>query len=473
VTGDPAQRDLAEHDLAARVVSALLREDYGGLGGHVWLSGARVLLRLPGACGSGPVLPLERDGFLAHYHVAAGAPVTLDDVRSAVTVLAGQRDTAGAAAFDAECRRTLAETRLRARRLPGPRDRGADGAWVGAAGQLRYDALAAALPHPAYPASPCRMGLDDGDLLLYAPEFLPEFELRWAAVPKAAVTRSGGRHANPPAGHGQPAWWPGPPHVGLPSELAATHELFPVHPLTARDRLPAVLREAGAIRKSAAEACGGRHGNDAPAPPPPVLPGPVLFGPEPYLRVRPTLSVRTVAVADRPADHLKLPLPASTLGARNRRSIAPGTLADGALVGRLLTEIREGDPALAGLLLADDTDYAHAGHPDLGYLLRRLPPGLDDCRVVPVAALTARAPSGRLVIEELAREAEPAGPGPARAGRHGAPGVLAFTGGYFRLVFGIAVRLLVRYGIALESHQQNAALVAGPGGRARAVVRGG
>jgi siderophore synthetase component len=423
VTRDPAEQELAEQELAARVVSALLREDYGGLSGQVRLDVNGVTLRLPGHDDPGLVLPLERDGFLADYRVAAGTPVTLDDVRSAVAVLAGQRDAAGAAVFDAECRRTLAEARLRARHPRGPRDAGPVSSWSGAAGQLRYDALAAALPHPAYPASPCRLGLDEADLLAYAPEFWPEFELRWAAIPRAAVTRPGrclpGRHADPLDDHGQPAWWPSSPRVGLPAELAATHELFPVHPITARDRLPGALRKAPA--------------------------GPVLFGPEPYLRVRPTLSVRTVAIADHPADHLKLPLPTSTLGARNRRSIAPGTLADGALVCRILTDLRDRDPGLAGLLLADDTACAHVGHPDLGYLWRRLPPGLDDCQVVPVAALAAQAPSGRLVIEELA------------------PDVLAFVAGYFRLVLGIAVRLLVRYGIALESHQQNAALVIRPG----------
>lgn len=445
-------RDPVEHELAARVLSALLREDYGGLASQVRITGSRITLRLPGHGRRGPVLPLERDGFLADYRVAAGTPVTLGDVRSAVAELAGQRDAAGAAVFDAECRRTLAEARLRAWHIPGPREAGPHEAgpheastvssWSGAAGQLRYDALAAALPHPAYPASPCRLGLGDQDLLAYAPEFWPEFELRWAAVPRAAVIRPGqrlaGRHAGPLGGHGRPAWWPAPPQAGLPAGLAATHELFPVHPLTARGAVPVV---------------------------PPGRPaGPVLCGPAPYLRVRPTLSLRTVAVARHPADHLKLPLPACTLGARNRRSIAPGTLADGALVCQILANLRDRDPGLGGLLLADDTSYAHAGHPDLGYLWRRLPPGLDGCQVVPVAALTAQAPSGRLVIEELARQAGPAGMrGPVSARRGGAPDVLAFAAGYFRLVLGIAVRLLVRYGIALESHQQNAALVTRPG----------
>lgn len=460
---DSGDGDQAEHSLAARVLSALLREDYGGLSSQVGITGSRVTLRLPGAGGPGPLVTLERDGFLADYRVPAGTPVTLDDVRAAVAALAGRRDAAGAEAFDAECRRTLAETRLRAGHPRGQRGQparcGPDavgaraGVWAGAAGQLEYDALAAALPHPAYPASPCRLGLSDADLLAYAPEFCPEFELRWAAVPRTAVTRSAhclsGRLPDSPAGHGRLSWWPEPPQVGLPAELAGTHELFPVHPLTARDRLPAVLRE----RNLAASA------------------GPVIFGPEPYLRVRPTLSVRTVAVAGHPSDHFKMPLPASTLGALNRRSIVPGTLADGALVCRILTRLRDCDPSLDGLLLADDTRYGHAGHPDLGYLHRRLPAKLEGCHVVPVAALTARAPSGRMVIEELAWQQRSSGvPGPARAGRN-AGEVAAFAERYFRLVFGIAVRLLARYGIALESHQQNAALVVGPGAPLRLLVK--
>ena len=39
------------------------------------------------------------------------------------------------------------------------------------------------MPHPAYPTSACRLGFTDADSLGYAPEHLPEFELRWVAVP--------------------------------------------------------------------------------------------------------------------------------------------------------------------------------------------------------------------------------------------------------------------------------------------------
>ncbi len=111
-------------------------------------------------------------------------------------------------------------------------------------------------------------------------------------------------------------------------------------------------------------------------------------------------------------------------------------------------------PALGGLLLADEGSYAHAGHPYLGYLLRRLPSGLDRHRIVPVAALLAPDPgaaagTGRpLVIEELARW----------AGHGDLAGLLT---AYLRVLFGVQVRLFARYGVALESHQQNAALVVG------------
>src|SRR5262249_2723969 len=158
----------------------------------------------------------------------------------------------------------------------------------------------------------------------YAPEYLPRFELAWAAVPRTAVCR---------AGDPVPEWWPWPEDVGLPSALAASHDLMPVHPVTAR-RLP----------------------DEAPT---------AMLAPGRYLPVSPTLSTRTVVVLDDPGVHLKLPLAASTLGLRNRRSIVPSTLADGALVQRVLTAaqthaLRRGDPSLDRLLLADDTSYGHA-----------------------------------------------------------------------------------------------------------------
>jgi siderophore synthetase component len=228
--------------------------------------------------------------------------------------------------------------------------------------------------------------------------------------------------------------------VGLPESLTATHELMPVHPLTYRRELGRALAASGLA--------GGPAASSA------------VIAPGTGLRVAPTLSIRTVAVSGQPGAHVKMPLPTSTLGRLNRRLIQPGTLADGALARDVLAatvraDATDAEPLLGDLLLADEGSYAHAGHPCLGYLLRRLPPGLDRCQIVPVAGLLAAAPdaaaaAGRpMVIDALA--------GWAYDGD-----LQGLLGGYLEVLFGVHVRLFARYGIALEAHQQNTALVLGP-----------
>jgi IucA/IucC family protein/ferric iron reductase FhuF-like transporter len=362
-----------EQVLAAAIVNTLLRENYGGLAGRIKPG---PVLALP----DGRVLPLRPDGFLTDYRLGDHCALVLADVDALVAALADPRDSTGVAAFRSECREALAGMRLMQSRP--------------VYGTPSYDALAARLPHPAYPTWASRAGWSEADALRYAPEFMPEFLLAWIAVPARIVVKSGAGAV--------PGWWPAMADVGLPPALARGHVLFPVHPLTVPDAW---------------------------------VPGAVL-APRRWLAVRPTLSTRTVAVTA--GEHVKVPLAASTLGRRNRRAIGPDTLADGALVHRVLGRALAADPWLdAHLLLADDSSYAHAGHPYLGYLLRRLP-----AAAVPVAALLAPG-----VIEELA--------GPDLAGWFGA---------YLDVLFGVAVRLFVRFGIALESHQQNLAVVC-PGPR--------
>jgi hypothetical protein len=395
-----------EQVLATAVIDTLLRENYGGLGGHVRPGPA---LALP----DGRLLPLRTDGFLADYRLAPGAAVTLGDVDGLVMALSDPRDAPGVAAFHSECREALTGMRLM-----GSRPVAADCH----DSAMRFDALAARLPHPAYPTWASRAGWSEADTLRYAPEFMPVFSLSWAAVPAGAVVRGGAAAV--------PRWWPGMADVGLPGTLARTHALFPVHPLT----VPAVTGPALTGAALTGAASGGPGG---------CVPGTVV-APRTWLRVRPTLSTRTVAVSDR--EHLKMPLAASTLGLRNRRAIPPATLSDGALAHRVVRMAVTADPWLgAHLLLADDTSYAHAGHPYLGYLLRRLPSAAGS--VVPVAALLAPAGDGRLVIDDLA-----------------GPDAAAWFRTYLDVLFGVAVRLFVRFGIALESHQQNLSVVAGRGG---------
>jgi siderophore synthetase component len=372
--------------VVAEVVEALLREDYAGLGGFV--AGGRLVL--PG----GARVPLEPTpwGFPGEWKAAADHGLGVGGLVAALREVADPRDDLDG--FERECGAEVTARQLQAvkRHLVMDRMR-LEEAPLGPA--TYYDTLAAFERHPVYPTSRARPGLSEADLLRYAPEFRPTFELRWAAVPVSKAVRAGGL----------PGWWPSHADVGLVTDSSTV--LFPVHPLT-----------------------------DHPG-----------LAPLPYLHVSPTLSMRTVSVVADPSVHLKLPLPTSTLGLRNRRTIVPRTLADGAAVQRLLATLVDGER----VLLADEQTY---GHDDdrLAYLVRRFPGQAMRARVVPVAALLAESPGGGRVIEELTDDVE------------------SFFGAYLEALFALAVPLFTRHGTALETHQQNLSLVM-DGSRIRLLVK--
>ncbi len=146
--------------------------------------------------------------------------------------------------------------------------------------------------------------------------------------------------------------------------------------------------------------------------------------------------MRTVAVLGTPLVHLKMPLPTSTLGLRNRRTIMPGTLPDGALVERILRQVLLHEPALP-VLLADEQTFGHANDPLLAYLVRRFPPETARAHR-PGRGLTGGGSRRGYVIERWDLE--------------------DLFGTYLSALFAWNVTLF-RYGIALEAHQQNVALV--------------
>lgn len=425
----------AAAELTLRVLTALLREDVLGL-----RTGSEAVDRADGRwlrLGSAPhsfLLPVTPEGFQSEYAARLpllevdGTPLTgLPEILAALGACADPADRGGYAAFAEECRQTLATMELHDRTRPAVHRAlagryGADPAhWTGLGAALAHDTLAAHLDHPVYPTARGRAGLTDPQLRAYAPEFHPTFELRWLALPAAALTVRGAAPL--------PPWWPTPARLGL-TGLAGPHVTLPVHPLTVGAPLDEALRATGQA-------------------------GRAVLADRPYLRVTPTLSMRTVAVVADPGHHLKLPLATATLGLLNRRTIKPGTLTDGAAGQRLLAAVVAREPRFAGSVLhTDEQTYAHAGHELLAALLRRYPEGLDGAVTVPLAALAAGAPGGRLVVDHLADR---------------------FHGGDPTALFDDLLVLLLdwqttlfRYGIALESHQQNVSLVLDrPGGRTR------
>lgn len=277
-----------------------------------------------------------------------------------------------------------------------------------------YDRLGAFLDHPLYPTARAKLGFDEAALAKYGPEFQPSFQLRWLAVPQALY------HPSIAGEQGWPALWPGFEDVGLPAAMAQTHALVPVHPFVWERQLDAFLREHGLAQQ-------------------------VTRAPRACLTVAPTLSVRTVVLLDAPEWHLKLPLTIRTLGAKNIRTIKPSTIRDGHSIQSTLGAIAAREPSIAGrLLLTDEQCGAHVDNRMfLGYILRRYPVEvLGDSTLLPVASLMAPAPSGKLAIEDIA------------AGYYGGD-VEAFFNDYLDLTLRLHLLLWLRYGIALESNQQN------------------
>ncbi|NUP44907.1 MAG: IucA/IucC family siderophore biosynthesis protein [Streptomyces sp.] len=423
----PTVTDTSEAELLTRVLSALLREDVVGLRSRStpvhrpdgdWL-------RLP-TTEDALLLPVADDGYQCEHRARLPLLVRESDgteLTSYGTVLGALRELAepvdrdGFDAFAEECRQTLDTMRLHARTRDEVDQRltdryGDDPArWTG----LAYDTLAARLDHPVYPTARGRAGLSEEQLRAFAPEFHPRFALRWLALPRAAATLTGPL----------PELWPTPARLGLP-EVEQTHVALPVHPLTVGAPLDQALRSTGLL-------------------------GRALLAEQAYLEVVPTLSMRTVAVAADPSLHLKLPLATATLGLRNKRSIKPGTLVDGAAGQRLVEAVIAREPRFRDTILhADETTYAYAEHELLAVLCRRLPAGLEDSVVVPLAALLAQAPGGRLVLDHLADRFYGGDP-PALL-----DACLSLLFDWQTTLFG--------YGIALESHQQNVSLVLGAGG---------
>jgi len=431
-----------------RVIDAILREDIRACASaaehftsrdlppalSAWRSESDDWLGIRHLDGGTMWIPVMPASFMQDWRSDGGAPlwqsggqvsglVTAEDVVERLSRGLEAGAAALFAAFANECRqageqRQLAEEeRRRWFASIGNADRGAAGAgWHDSL--LHYDRVGAFLDHPLYPTARAKLGFDRAALSAYGPEFGRTFQLRWIAVPRALCHASWQADADPLPG------WPGFRDVGLDAALAATHALVPVHPFVWGSQLDAFLRDTPWAHQ--------------------LVPAPLAWMP-----VTPTLSVRTLALAQAPGWHVKLPLTIRTLGARNIRTIKPSTIGDGHRIQTMLAALAAAEPSIAGrLLLTDESRGAHVEHCNfLGYIARRYPATeLEGSTVVAVAAMLAPSPGGRLVVEDLAAQF------------HGGD-LMAFFDNYLDLTLRLHLLLWVRYGIALESNQQNSSVV--------------
>lgn len=355
-----------------------------------------------------PVLT-ERDGCVTPLF-------EIDEILDCFAADADEDTRARFAAFRSECEAALAHRRAAQTQRrewfttsPAPEDE----PWHQR--MQRHDRLASFLDHPLYPTARAKLGFEVADLARYAPEFAPSFELNWLAVPRELHHARGSAH---------PPNWPGFTDVGLPTALEYDHVLVPVHPFVWQSELQSMLQSVGLADR-------------------------VLRAPRTWMQVTPTLSVRSLVVSTAPAWHLKLPLTIRTLGAKNIRTIKPSTIADGQRLQDMLAAIVAREPLLRErlLLTREDTGAHVAGQTFLGYIVRRYPEAeLQDTTPVPVAGLLAPTPDGGCVAEELAK-------------RFYDDDLRAFLADYLDLTLRLHLTLWVRYGVSLESNQQNSVLV--------------
>ncbi|GAA3030326.1 hypothetical protein GCM10020000_03770 [Streptomyces olivoverticillatus] len=225
-----------EDEILARALGALLREDPYDL-----RPGAVVERRPDGDWLVLPEvdIPVRPDGFQCEIRVrpVPGLGAVLDRLREGVA----ERDLPGFDAFRTECDQAVAMVRLQWRERSRVVERLAEEhgpveEWTGVRGSLAFEALAAFRDHPVYPTGRVRNGLDERQLLAYAPEFRPAFGLRWLVLPRDALAL--GRRAR------LPRWWPTAASLGL-ARSGDGYLALPVHPLTTEGPLAEAVTAAG------------------------------------------------------------------------------------------------------------------------------------------------------------------------------------------------------------------------------------
>lgn len=311
----------------------------------------------------------------------------------------------------------------------------------GAAFFLAMEQWGSLRDRPFHPLAKAKQGLDDAQYRQYQAEFDQPLALNWVAVAKGSLTFGDGVDGLDSC---QPAHYilDTEQRADLDAELRAlgladSHVALPVHPWQLERVLPAQL--GGAFERGDCQRLNFQKG-----------------------RFNPTSSLRSLACAAAPADHIKLPMAVYSLGAS--RYLPAVKMINGGLSEALLRQGRERDEVLRETLHICDESKWWGYMPDGGTLfdeaprhlsamVRGYPPKLlaDPAkRLLPMAALgTPLQDSDRHFFDDCIRQrCLPAGPS----------SVLQLFFELCELFFDVNLRMF-RLGMLGEVHGQNAVLV--------------
>ncbi|CAJ1448597.1 unnamed protein product [Effrenium voratum] len=281
---------------------------------------------------------------------------------------------------------------------------------------LLWEQFAAFAGHPTHVMAKARRPLSLEQALLYAPEFAPKVQLRLVAVDPALV------RVWPSAD----AWQA----LLAPLDLDSGYLAVPVHPLNEARLRQICHKDFAAGRMHFLEAT---------------------------VESRPTLSLRTVVPLEERLRGLRIKLPVPLVATSLPRYVSPVEVWGSVLISRALRRLRlpsqlavQMEEHGLHLRFGENTGYTYEEARYFAAILRQSPAALagSASRLVPLAAAFATNPrTGPLSGRE--------GPCLWRQIWSAVPCGRAWFSVYTRTILDAQLGLFLRYGLALEAHQQN------------------
>ncbi|PHS70308.1 MAG: hypothetical protein COB23_04115 [Methylophaga sp.] len=298
----------------------------------------------------------------------------------------------------------------------------------------------AAVGHIYHPCSKTKLGLLSNEVLQYSPEFRGSAKVRLGAIHKSYLSVAMSCQAKDSAddllewlGNQFPEWvsqWRS--HMKKLGLDTATYSPMPLHPWQAEHAMPERFKSE-------------------------IKTGKIIILDGPEMDMASTMSFRTMAPRESCGPHVKLPVAIQATSAV--RTVSPASVHTGPKISTVLEAIIQKDPDIgARLRILPEQVGAHFKRPNglpddddcrfLSVLFRRNPASLvaEGETAMAVAALFVECPrSNKPLITEIMEA----------AGVTTDADVLTYFQNYIRIVLEGHLDLYLRYGIALEAHQQN------------------
>ncbi len=290
--------------------------------------------------------------------------------------------------------------------------------------------------HPYHPISHAKMGLSQREVLQYSPEFQAQFDIQWLAIHKHFALTSTHDYMAFVEKH-------------FPRELALWQEYLyhkhlnlnayyplPIHPWQYKNTIQDKFKEQ--------------------------MDEGLIVPTQCRLKVTPTMSFRTVMPVKRLSPHIKLATGIHTTSAM--RTVSPGSVHNGPRLSQVLNALLDKEGHFDNtLLIANDLAGLHAEHSQgkhLSVIFRQSPQDIltEDETSVPLATLFNHSPFSHKpllvdIIDTLKLE-------PMR-----------FFKDYCQMMLKGQLTLYLKFGIALEAHQQNTLIVFNEKGASKHINR--